>query len=178
MNGELIYVENGVLVQRRFDPWSPSRQHMRDVSIPRGASDADLSAHGAIRVQPTPMPVADAVTELDPVLVDGRWVQAWDARSYTAQEIADKIQRRVQQRLDDWARERRYDDIHSAALRISSPVARFAAEGAHAMRLMDETWAAVMQIESDVANGVRAMPSGYDEIESELPALDWSEVSV
>jgi hypothetical protein len=89
------------------------------------------------------------------------------------QEIVDA----VQQRLDDFAKTRAYFGILSCCTYATSTNATFAAEAQYCVEKRDETWAKVYAIEKAVEAGKRPMPSGYGDIEAELPALTWPATS-
>ena len=80
---------------------------------------------------------------------------------------------KVQQRLDDFARTRGYDGIMSACTYATSTNAKFAAEGQYCVGARDATWATLYQILDEVLAGTRPMPTGYADIEPELPVLEW-----
>jgi hypothetical protein len=64
-----------------------------DTSFPRTPSDALLAEYDVFRVQSTPRPETgpDEVAEPgDPALVDGQWVQTWDVRPLTPEELDDR----------------------------------------------------------------------------------------
>ena len=100
-----------------------------------------------------------------------------------ASEAADKVQKR----LDDFARSRRYSNTDSlskykditdeeiAALPAEEQavVARYRAECRYLVLKIAQTWAVLERIESEVQAGTRPMPTGYAEIEAELPVLEW-----
>jgi hypothetical protein len=109
-----------------------------------------------------------------------RWVQTWVVVPLTAEEMQQQsaqlqasIVAATQQRLDDFARTRNYDGILSAATYATSTVPTFAAEGQYAVQARDATWASLYQIMAEVQAGTRPMPSGYAEIEGDLPELAW-----
>ena len=109
-----------------------------------------------------------------------RWETSWTVRDKTAEELQAAVQRlqndivaQTQQRLDDFAKERNYDGILSAATYATSPTLKFRQEGQYAVDARDATWAALYIILTEVQIGVRPMPSGYADIESELPVLAW-----
>jgi len=98
----------------------------------------------------------------------------------SAQELADaqaqlkeSVVQQTQQRLDAFAQTRNYDGILSACTYATSSVAQFAKEGAYAVTARDTTWSALYQILADVTSGKRATPTGYADIEPELPTLTW-----
>tara|TARA_R110000868_G_scaffold354563_3_gene615881 strand:+ start:3158 stop:3706 length:549 start_codon:yes stop_codon:yes gene_type:complete len=109
-----------------------------------------------------------------------RWETSWTVRDLTAQELlarAVEVQRQivtqVQDRLDAFARTRNYDGIMSACTYTTSSIPMFQAEGVYCVGARDTTWATCYDILGDVQAGTRPVPSGYGDIESELPALVW-----
>lgn len=152
--------------------------------------------------QPSYNPVLQAVVEGKPALTEkGHYEQAWDVidrfTDYTdadgvfhskeeqeaAAIAADKAQKAealtssivaaTQLRLDAWAKTRNYDGILSLCTYATSTVSKFADEGQAGVNARDATWAKLYQILDNVKQGLRPAPSGYDEIEPELPALTW-----
>lgn len=79
----------------------------------------------------------------------------------------------TQQRLDAFARERHYDGILSACTYATSEVPRFREEGQRCVNARDETWLKLYQLLGEVQAGTRAMPTGYADVEPELPVLEW-----
>lgn len=93
-----------------------------------------------------------------------------------AQRVAewqDGIVAATQQRLDAFARTRNYEGILSACTYAASAVAKFAAEGQCAVAARDATWSKLHEILADVANGKRPAHVAFDDIEAELPTLNW-----
>ena len=88
-------------------------------------------------------------------------------------KLQEDIVTRTQQRLDDFARTRNYDGILSAATYATSTILKFATEGQYAVQVRDLTWSKLYEIMAEVQAGTRPMPSGYVDIEPELPALTW-----
>lgn len=152
--------------------------------------------------QPTYNPITQVAVEIAPELtVKGHWEQRWQVvprfTEYTddagvthtvaeqeAKAIADaekarienlqrEIVRRTQARLDEFALTRNYSSILSASTYENSSVSRFATEGAYAKNARDTTWATLYQILDDVQSGNRQMPNSYEDIESDLPPLQW-----
>ncbi len=143
----------------------------------------------------SPQPIYDTITEypreIAPVLTNkGIWEQQWEvvriynneedetAAIIAAQEAknnsikADIIQQ-TQQRLDEFAQTRNYDNILSACTYATSPTAKFAAEGQYCVNMRDVTWAKLLEILTNVENKTRPIPENYSEVESELPNLEW-----
>jgi hypothetical protein len=143
-------------------------------------------------VFPAPQPTYDSVThgvrEIAPALTTkGHWEQRWetvalDAEVVTAnqasraEQIKASIVQATQARLDAFARERSYDDIKSASDYAGCSVPRFATEGTYCRDARAETWDALYTMLAEVQAGTRPMPSGFADIEPELPALVWPTV--
>lgn len=89
------------------------------------------------------------------------------------EEIQASIVSATQQRLDDFARTRNYDGILSLCTYATSAVPKFQAEGQYGVTARDATWATLYQILAEVEAGTRPVPSGYADIEPDLPALAW-----
>jgi hypothetical protein len=88
-------------------------------------------------------------------------------------EIKAEIMTATQQRLDTFAKTRLYDGVLSLCTYATSPNPKFKAEGQYGVEARDTTWATLYEIMEEVQAGTRPMPSGYSEIESELPVLQW-----
>jgi hypothetical protein len=82
----------------------------------------------------------------------------------------------TQQRLDTFAKTRLYDGVLSLCTYATSPNPKFQAEGQYGVESRDATWATLYEIMEEVKAGTRPMPSGYADIESELPVLQWPTV--
>lgn len=107
----------------------------------------------------------------------------WDANEFAelaakpAKEQAaliDAITNAAQSRLDTFASTRGYDGILSATTYASSTALKFAQEGQDAVNLRDSTWAALYAIMAEVTAGTRPMPTGFADIEPDLPILAWT----
>jgi hypothetical protein len=75
----------------------------------------------------------------------------------------------VQQRLDDFAKSRGYDNILSACSYATSSNPIFAAEGQYCVTARDMTWAAFYAI----LESLEALPESIADIEGGLPTLAW-----
>jgi len=121
----------------------------------------------------------DAFTMIDGVLdvlsqYDFENMQADEMRARPQPpDLQTVIVTATQVRLDDFAKTRNYDDILSACTYAASSIPKFAAEGQVAVNARDATWAKLYEILADVEAGIRPAPSGFADIESELPALAW-----
>lgn len=166
------------------------RRQNPDVSFPAAGLSADLMASfGYVVVRYAPQPSFDVATqrvvEGTPVQEGDIWNQTWQVVPLTPEEIEANLQAlqagivwQTQQRLDDFARTRNYDNILSACTYASSKVAKFAAEGQYAVTARDATWDALYNIMREGQAGTRPLPSGFADIEPELPVLAWPEIPV
>lgn len=91
----------------------------------------------------------------------------------SAVEVKEEIVQSTQKRLDDFAKTRNYDGILSACTYATSTVPKFQIEGRYCVEARDSTWARLYQILDEVGADTRPMPTGYADIEPELPALIW-----
>jgi hypothetical protein len=89
------------------------------------------------------------------------------------QAIQSEIIDQVQKRLDDFATTRYYNSILSACTYATSVVPRFKSDGQYCVNARDMTWGKLYELLDDVQSGKRPMPTGYAEIEAELPVLEW-----
>ncbi len=157
-----------------------------DASFPVSMTDEQLAEFGVVRVmvtgQPSHDPLTQSVEQAQPAFVqaNNRWEQQWTVRAATADEIAARKQalqsdivRQTQQRLDDFAKTRGYDGIMSACTYATSPTQKFADEGQYCVTQRDATWSALYQMLAEVEAGTRPIPSGFADIEPDLPALTW-----
>jgi len=155
-----------------------------DISWPTDISDATAANYGVYPVTPVEPPAHDALTETliegTPVEIGGAWIQTWSVQPASPQEVVARqealrgqITARVQQRLDDFARTRGYDNIVSACSYATSTHAKYGPEGRYCVQARENTWDVMFSIEAEVIAGTRSMPLSYEEIEQELPALEW-----
>lgn len=116
--------------------------------------------------------------------VDGRWQYKWRVDQLSAEQVAanvatknQKLQAdivtKTQKRLDDFAGTRNYAGILSLCSYATSTNTKFQAEAQYGVVSRDNTWATLYAILAAVEAGTRPVPSGYAEIEPELPVLAW-----
>ena len=117
-------------------------------------------------------------------LVDGQWQYRWRIDALSAEQIAANqaaaaqalqaaIVAATQAHLDAFAQTRNYDGILSACTYASSAIPQFAVDGQAAVNARDATWAALYQIMGEVQTGTRPVPTGFADIEADLPTLVW-----
>ncbi len=140
-------------------------------------------------VFPAPKPEHSALThyvvEGAPTLTHkGHWEQTWSVQELTPEAVLiaqanrleylkESIIRLVQERLDNFAKSRNYDNILSACTYATDPNPKFAQEGQYCVQKRGETWATLYSILQEVTEGLRPVPSGYSDIENLLPELSW-----
>lgn len=91
----------------------------------------------------------------------------------TPEKVMQECITGAQKRLDFFAQSREYDGILSACTYATSTVPKFQVEGQYCVEARDQTWAMLYQIMAEVQAGTRPMPSGFADIEPELPTLTW-----
>lgn len=100
----------------------------------------------------------------------------------TEEELIQKFEEesiaRTQERLDNFAQTRGYESILSACTYINSTIEKFRNEGTYCVASRDSTWSAMYSIIDSVKAKTRPVPSGFGEVESELPVLQWPDVGV
>lgn len=167
-------------------PYSLSQLHQDNpqTSFPADMPDerlADWSVYPVVKTNP---PNYDSLLqnliEDTPIKINDVWTQAWKITSASQeeidlrkQEIKKQISQKVQQRLDNFAQTRQYDNILSACSYLMDPNVKFAQEAQYCINARSDTWLKVYQIFEEEKSGIRDMPQSYSEIESELPVLEW-----
>jgi hypothetical protein len=79
----------------------------------------------------------------------------------------------IRQRLDEFAQTRGYDGILSLCSYANSTSPQFKTEGEYGVQARDVTWGKWHEILTSVDSGARPNPTGFSDIEPELPALAW-----
>ena len=90
------------------------------------------------------------------------------------EQVKQAITDATSERLNSFAQTRNYDSILSACTYATSSAPQFAKEGQYCVNIRDATWGKLYQIMQEVEAGTRPMPTGFADIESELPVLDWA----
>lgn len=178
-------IENGIVARYPYTV-TDLRLANPDISFAVNPSDEDLALFGLMRVFFTTPPTANEdtqkVVEEFPVFnaTAQRWEQTWQVVALTADELQardtalyDSIVQGTQARLDTFAKTRGYDNILSACTYATSPTVKFAIEGQYCVDVRDATWAKLIEILGEVTAGTRPRPSGYADIEADLPPLVW-----
>lgn len=108
--------------------------------------------------RPEPQPTMDEINAMAPMI--------------QASMLETMAVSAVQNRLDDFAKTRGYDNILSACTYATSAVPNFKAEGQYCVNMRDAYWAKCYEILGAVQQGLRTLPS-LEEVIAELPPLQW-----
>lgn len=174
-------IQNGQVARYPYSV-AEFRAEFRNVSLPAEPTQAQLEEVGLFSVNQTGRPALPftQVAEDSCELVNGQWTQVWTPRDATPEEalvaqqaLIDGIVADTQARLDAFARTRNYDGILSLCTYATSAVPKFQAEGQYGVDARDNTWAKLYEMLAEVEAGTRPIPSGYADIEGELPVLQW-----
>lgn len=136
---------------------------------------------------PTYDPITQGYREVTPAEDTlGNWMRTYEVYDLDPEQAAanqaehvkrvtDGIVQQTQARLDEFAKTRNYDGILSLATYATSTNAKFQTEGQYGVEARDATWAKLYEIMGEVDAGTRPMPSGFADVEPELPVLEWPE---
>ena len=100
-------------------------------------------------------------------------VAPYTAPAKLPEQIQAEIVTSTQRRLDDFSKTRNYDSILSACTYAADLNPKFAAEGQYCVDARGATWTKLLEMLAEVEAGTRPMPSGYADVEGELPMLAW-----
>lgn len=177
-----VLIQNDAVIEypTSVNAW---REKNKNVSLPLEPTESQLNEVGIFEVSPSARPLdtmGNIVEEATPELIDGVWTQKWMIRQATPSELAvqnemllNKIVDATQLRLDVFAQSRNYSDIKSACTYIGCPIQKFDIEGIYCRDIRALTWAKLYEILAEVQAGTRPAPTSYEEIEPELPVLQW-----
>lgn len=161
------------------------RKDNPQTSFPKNPSEATLASYNVFPVVSTSV-AYDPTTEV--AIQEGchfnqaenRWETSWIVRDLTPEEVSSRLQdlqdsiaNDTQAHLDTFARTRNYDGMLSLCTYATSTKPKFAAEGQYGVEARDATWAKLYEMIAEVQAGTRPIPSGFEDIEPELPALVW-----
>lgn len=116
---------------------------------------------------------------------DGQHYVKGYAPKQSIEELIDQtyneFDSKVKQRLNDFAKTRRYDSIYTASDYKDSHIEKYAAEGKYCYRMLAETYSKCEELLAEyiplVLAGKRPIPS-WEEIDAQLPALMWPDERV
>lgn len=109
--------------------------------------------------------------------------EIWDARDefefqpaeneQSESAIVKLVQEAIQNRLDEKAREKLYDDSRSLISYMNSTNETFKSEAEKFNRWRDDCWSASWQIWKDYHDGKRPKPT-FNDVMNEIPLFEWS----
>lgn len=138
-------------------------------SIPDGADLSFLGYDTFILTEaPTPLPFHRVVEDTPTTNI-----QVWKQVPFTDDEVISYVVERIQQRLDNFAKTRSYDDIKSLASYAGDSDPIFNAEGTYGRNIRSQTWRKAITMLNEIKAGTRPKPQTYEEFEAELPLLQW-----
>lgn len=171
-------IKDGVVVKYPI----PSLQALfPETSLPAELVDSNLP-EGYVRVYTSAPPEVSFLQVAEPGLPvftqDHRWVMGWTVRALNPEEIQRKIEQleasydtRIEDRLNSFARSRRYKDIVSLCSYAGSAHTQRAAEARCGLDLRDATYDACYEMLAEVKAGA-PVPS-WAQVQARLPALEW-----
>lgn len=104
-------------------------------------------------------------------LAEGNTPQPVDTE--TVEQVQARITQQVQERLDNFAKTRNYDNCLSACSYVASTNDKFKNEAIYCIGSRDQTWLKCAEILNDALAGNRPMPDDISDFANELPALVW-----
>lgn len=137
--------------------------------------------------QPTYNVITETVKETAPELTSkGTWEQRWEVvtlpddviaanQTQAAAKLQENIVDATQKRLDTFAKTKNYDGILSLCTYATDLNPKFQAEGQYGVQARSATWSKLYEILAEVQAGTRPVPTGFSDVESELPSLNWPE---
>lgn len=177
-------IENGIVVEY---PIQNLAKRLTNISLPKDLTQDNRLPNGYVYVNPAPAPEYDRrthrVQQGAPVFRDGKWYTSWELLQLSEEEAAQiQIELRnellrtyitaLTDHLDTVAKERRYDNRITCALRAGYP-GPFQAEGQAFAIWMDTCNAISYQWLAEIENGTREMFASTDEFISGLPEIVW-----
>jgi hypothetical protein len=120
--------------------------------------------------------VGDGVVQVTRAVVPWTQAEIDAAKAKQAEAVKSEIIDATQKRLDDFAGTRDYNSILSACTYATSTVPVFKSDGQYCVNARDATWGKLYDMMAEVEAGTRPMPSGFADIEGELPVLAWPKV--
>lgn len=177
----MVKVENGGVVKYPYTI-SDLRSDFPQTSFPSNLLAADLSVFNVFVVSETQKPevgYTQIVEEVEPVEINGSWIQVWNVRPATQQEqdaaMAEIIQEfidAIQRHLDSEARTKGYDNILSACSYAAGNHPKYSVEGQACLAWREAVWDKGFEILNEVQSGARPIPT-IEQVLSELPPMVW-----
>jgi hypothetical protein len=114
-------------------------------------------------------------------VVDNQVTEEWDIVEIpklpapTIDDIEKMLITTAQQRLDEFAQVKGYNDILAACSYAVDTNLKFQTEGMYCVQKRSQTWEALFEIIEEIKIGNRVVPQQYIDIEHLLPSLVWPE---
>lgn len=168
------------------------------ISIPENAPEVKEFKSVSLTKVPAYDSELQIITEGSPLLIEGNYFQNWIVSNIPSEQLQAKNNQAVdslkesiinltQKRLDLFASTRGYDGVNASAKYktitaddlVGLPQAeqdlilKFNTESKYLATVTARTWAKLYIILGEVESGTRVLPSGFEDIESELPFLEW-----
>ena len=151
-----------------------------NTSFPSILTDETLSSFGYERIYQEDLPTFDQdlfyADTAPPTRIGGRWEIRWEIiplpEEVRAANLKKKFETALDNHLDNVARQKRYDNRFTCALRAGYP-GPFQAEGQAFAAWMDSCNAMAYQILFDVQQGLRLPPASIEEFIGSMPAMVW-----
>jgi len=93
--------------------------------------------------------------------------------NYSWEDIKIFVETKIQNLLDDFAKERNYQSITTLASYYNSQQETYRLESIYGTNLRDSVWAEWDSFKASVDNNERNIPSLYSEVLSTLPTISW-----
>lgn len=88
---------------------------------------------------------------------------------------AEEYKAKTQERLDAFAKTRDYESMERAITYVGDPFPRFDSDGCYCKQARSDTWSYLFTELGKVKAGLRTLPDTWEELEAELPNLEWPE---
>lgn len=165
------------------------REKYPSVSIP---DNGDVTVLGYFPINETEVPIHDKLTQTLVWSVESRgsakgqeFFRKYIIADLSRQDVQKNLKAMqaekekqfselAQKKLDDFAKERGYDDIKSAVGYAASTIPSFKAEAEICIRKRDEMWSALYAVLEKVQSNQIPIPKDFTEIEQYLPVLEWN----
>ena len=154
-----------------------------NVSLPLTPTDAQLAEVGVYPVNTVTPPattVYQTLTDGTPVFQNGVWVQNWIVSDADPLQVAANKSNMIamceqdnQQRMDDFAQTRGYDNMLSACTYATSNTEPYHTEGQYCVEARDSSWSDFYAYFAACENGSRVWPTSFADVVPALPVLQW-----
>lgn len=177
----LAKIENGNIIEVKhfrqmfpnvsFPITGPSDDFLAENNVKKVRTDLQFDANTQFLVGVEPYILNDNVYN---VVVQNKPQEEVDQANFRRLlQVAQGFTMEAQARLDEFAKQRGYDNILSACSYVTSKIPRFINDANRAIDLRDQWWLILNEIFEKVVSGQRAEPVNFEELLPELPELTW-----